>query len=156
MKIASKAIAPGQGHAVSRALLQMLYTRETGAPMPEILVTDRGKPYFANSPWHFSVSHTKKRVFVVLSDKNVGLDAEPVDREIDLRLAEKILSPAEKILFDGAQDQRSTLLKFWVLKEAYVKFTGKGLQGYPNHTAFTPDDPRVQIMDGHYVAVIDS
>ena len=50
--------------------------------------------------------------------------------------------------------RRLALLRFWVLKEALVKCGGEGLQGYPNHTDFHPDDPRIQIRDGCLVAVI--
>ena len=49
----------------------------------------------------------------------------------------------------------AVLLKLWVLKEASVKLTGEGLRGYPNHTDFSPDDPRVMEMDGCYVAVLE-
>ena len=91
----------------------------------------------------------------MVSDCPVVIDAEELHRDIDLRLAEKILSSAEKKLFDAAADKRLTLLKFWVLKEAYYKATGEGLRGYPNKTDFSPDDPRVFIHEGHIVAIIE-
>ena len=94
----------------------------------EIAVTRRGKPYFVGGGPHFSISHTKSRAFCVLSDCPVGIDAG---------------------------DQRLALLKLWVLKEAQAKATGEGLRGYPNKTDFRPDDPRLSVMDGHVVAVIE-
>lgn len=142
------------GHEAGRELLARLYREETGQDCPEIRITDRGKPFFIGSSLHFSISHTKKHVFCALSHAPVGIDAEERDRGIDLRLASKILSPAEKARFDAAADQRDTLLRLWVLKEAAAKYTGEGLRGYPNHTDFSPDDPRIQIIDGCYVAVI--
>ena len=54
-------IAPGQGYAAGRELLKQLYLQHFGSPVPEIAVTDRGKPYFIDSPVHFSVSHTGER-----------------------------------------------------------------------------------------------
>ena len=72
-----------------------------------------------------------------------------------LALAEKILSPGERVQFDAAPDKRRALLTFWVLKEARVKRTGEGLRGYPNKTDFSLDDPRVTEMDGCLVAVIE-
>ncbi len=122
--------------------------------MPEILVTDRGKPYFASGKLHFSISHTKHYVFCALSHTPVGIDAEEADRNIDLRLSEKILSPFEKEQFDAAPDKRTALLTFWVLKEARAKCTGTGLQGYPNNTNFLLADPRVQKMGSCLVAMI--
>lgn len=143
------------GHEAGRELLAWLYRTETGENMPEISVTDRGKPYFVDSDWHFSISHTKRHAFCVLSHCNVGLDAEESGRNIDLRLAEKILSPSEKARFDAAADQRVALLKLWVLKEAAAKLSGEGLRGYPNHTDFSPDDPRVTVIDGCFVAILE-
>ena len=148
-------ILPGQGHAKGRELLENMYLEKFGRTMPTIAVTDRGKPYFADGSAHFSISHTKRHVFCVLKDHPVGLDAEEMDRQIDLRLAEKILSPAEKQRLQKVADPRQALLKLWVLKEAAAKCSGEGLRGYPNHTDFAPADPRVKEIDGCYVAVIE-
>lgn len=147
-------IEPGQGHAAGRALLAKMYRAHTGEEMPEILVTDRGKPYFAEGDLHFSISHTKHYVFCALSNSPVGIDAEEADRAIDLRLAEKILSPGEKAQYDAATDKLLALLTFWVLKEAQAKYTGEGLKGYPNRTAFSLADPRVQKIENCLVAII--
>ena len=143
------------GHKAGRILLARLYREETGQDLPPILTTDRGKPYFKDNPLHFSISHTKRHAFCVLSDRNVGLDAEEQDRDINLKLADKILSPAEKAQFDAVPDQRTALLTFWVLKEAAAKLSGEGLKGYPNHTNFSLDDPGVTIIDGCIVAVLE-
>ena len=144
-----------EGHEAGRRLLARMYREITGKNCPEIAVTDRGKPYFTEGNWHFSISHTKKHVFCALSTRPVGLDAEEADRKINLRLAEKILSEPEKCRYQCAPDKREALLKLWVLKESAVKLSGEGLRGYPNHTDFSPDDPRVIVMDGCYVAVLE-
>ena len=143
------------GHEAGRMLLTRLYRAQTGRELPEILTTDRGKPYFADNSLHFSISHTRRHAFCVLSEHNVGLDAEEADREVNLKLAEKILSPMEKAQFDAASDKRKALLTFWVLKEAAAKRSGEGLRGYPNHTHFSLDDPRVTQIDGCIVAVLE-
>lgn len=142
------------GHEAGRMLLKDLWQTHIGGTMPEIAVTERGKPYFVDSDWFFSISHTKKHAFCALSDVPVGIDAEEKDRNIHLRLAEKILSPAEKAQFDRAEDKRLALLTFWVLKEAAAKLSGEGLKGYPNHTNFSLDDPRVLEKDNCLVAVL--
>ena len=148
-------IAPGQGYAAGRKLLKQLYLQHFGSPVPEIAVTDRGKPYFLDSSVHFSISHTKNHVFCALSDKPIGIDVEETGRDIDLRLSEKILSPSEKLQYDTAADKRLALLTFWVLKEAAAKCSGQGLRGYPNKTDFSLDDPRVTAQHGCLVAVIE-
>ena len=155
MRIASCELSGRTGHEAGRKLLAALYREATGESLPEIRVTDRGKPYFPDSPWHFSISHTPKHAFCVLSENHVGLDAEEMGRKINLRLAEKILSPGEKQQFDAAPNKEKALLTFWVLKEAAAKLSGEGLRGYPNHTNFSLEDPRVKELDGCLVAVME-
>lgn len=155
MKIASCELAGRSGHEAGRALLASLYRAETGKPLPPIAIGERGKPFFPAGGWYFSITHTRRRVFCALSRREIGIDAEELDRSVDLRLAEKILSPAEKAQFDHAPDKRRALLAFWVLKEAQVKKTGEGLRGYPRDTDFSLSDPRVREMDGCLVAVIE-
>ena len=86
----------------------------------------------------------------------MGIDAEEADRKINLKLAEKILSPDEKAQFDATPDPRRALLTFWVLKEAAAKQSGIGLNGYPNHTHFSLDDPRVTESHGCLLAIIET
>ena len=153
-KVAFCALSGHSGHEAGRQLLAQLYREETGQPLPPIAVTDRGKPYFVGSDLHFSITHTKKHAFCVLSDRNVGIDAEESDRNIRLELAEKILSPGEGSRFRKAEDPRRALLTFWVLKEAAAKCSGEGLRGYPRDTDFSLDDPRVTEMEGCLVAIV--
>ena len=155
MQIRFETIQPGQGHVAGRRLLAQMYRQYTGKPMPEIDIAPEGKPYFRDGALHFSISHTKKHIFCAISDCPIGIDAEEMDRDIDLRLADKILSDTEKVHFEKAEDKRLTLLKFWVLKEAAAKLSGKGLQGYPNKTDFSPDDPRITVIDNCLVAVME-
>lgn len=155
MQIRYAPLAGQNRHEAGRQLLKEAYEEVTGSPVPEIRIQEWGKPYFAEGTLHFSISHTKDHVFCVLSEKNVGIDAEEADRRIDLRLAEKILSPAEKARYDQAQNKQETLLRFWVLKEAAAKLSGEGLRGYPNHTDFDPNDPRIREIAGCFVAVLE-
>ena len=155
MKMASCELDGLTGHQAGRKLLAELYRAETGENLPEIRVTDRGKPYFPDSDWHFSISHTPKHAFCVLSRHNVGLDAEELNRKVNLKLADKILSPGEKRQYDAAEKKEKALLTFWVLKEAAAKLSGEGLRGYPNHTDFALEDPRVTETDGCLVAVME-
>ena len=153
-KIAWCTLSGRSGHEAGRQLLAQLYREERGQPLPPIAVTERGKPYFPDSDLHFSISHTKNHAFCVLSDRNVGIDAEEADRNIRLELAEKILSPGEAEQFRKAEDPRRALLTFWVLKEAATKRSGEGLRGYPRDTDFSLEDPRVTEVDGCLVAIL--
>ena len=156
MILEGRQILPGQtGHTAGRALLAQMYEAYTGNSMPPIVTAPGGKPYFGNDPVQFSITHTKRHVFCALSDRPVGIDAEEIDRKINLLLAEKILSDNEKKQYDAAEDKQKALLTFWVLKEASAKCAGEGIHGYPNQTDFSLDDPRVQLMDNCLVAVIE-
>lgn len=155
MMIAHCELSGQTGHAAGRQLLEALYRQATGDPLPEIAVTDRGKPYFPDSCWHFSISHTPRHAFCVLSRNNVAIDAEELNRKVNLKLADKILSPSEREQFHAAGDKTRALLTFWVLKEAAAKLTGEGLRGYPNRTEFSLDDPRVTETEGCLVAVME-
>lgn len=144
-------LEPGcSGHEAAYALLKRL----AGDPLPPIVRTPQGKPFFQDSDLHFSLSHTAGHAFCCVSRGNVGMDAEETDRSVDLRLAQRFLSPDEKAYFDAAPDKRDCLLRLWVLKESYAKLTGRGIGNYLKNTAFSPDDPAIQVIDGCYVAVL--
>ena len=138
------------GHTVGRELLRKLV-----GEMPEIAVTDQGKPYFVNYPLHFSISHSKNHAFCAVSKKNIGIDAEETDRPIDPRLGQRYLSETEKARLQNAADPRDALLRLWVLKESCAKLTGRGWGNYLKSTDFNPEDPRIRIIDGCYVAVLE-
>ena len=142
------------GHEAGRELLAQLYRRQFGKELPEIAVTPMGKPYFADKSAHFSISHTKSRVFCALSSRNVAIDAEDMERKVSEKLAQKILAPAEFAQYEAAENKAHAILRFWVLKEAAGKLSGQGVQPYPNHTNFSLDDPRITEIHGHFVAVM--
>ena len=142
------------GHEAGRALLARMYREKFREEMPEILTGQWGKPFFAEGNVHFSITHTKRNVFCALSDREIGIDAEELDREVKPHLAQKILSPGELAQYEAASDKNRALLTFWVLKEAAAKCSGRGLRGYPNDTDFSLDDPRVTERGGCLVAVI--
>ena len=150
MRIAFTRLKAESGHTAGRRLLAQL----CGGKLPEIAETPLGKPYFPESALHFSISHTKCHAFCCLAEENVGIDAEEMDRRVSPALADKILSQAEKTRYAASADKNAALLRLWVLKEAYAKLLGKGLGDYLYQTDFSPDDPRVQIIDGCYAAIL--
>lgn len=144
----------GFGHAAAWELLRRMYWQETGEAMPEIRIGRFGKPYFVDGPYYFSIAHTPTHAFCVLDKAPVGVDAEDLNRLVQPSVAAKVLSPGEFAQYEASKDKRRALLTFWVLKEAKVKCSGTGLQGFPNNTDFSLDDPRVQQIDGCIVAII--
>ena len=151
---AHKTLQGESGHEAGRALLAQLYQRHVGSPLPKLAVTPMGKPYFEDSDWHFSISHTKNHAFCVLCQVPVGLDAEELSRRVNPILAEKALSAGEKAQYARAADKNRALLTFWVLKEAEGKRSGKGVGIPPTHTDFMLTDQRVFECDGCIVAIV--
>lgn len=152
MKLLWTRLEPGcSGHEAAYRLLGQL----VGQPMPEIRRTKQGKPYFPDGKYHFSLSHTEHHAFCCLSERNVGIDAEEIGRKIDIRLAGRMLSDPEQARVEEAQDREDALLRLWVLKESYAKLTGRGIGNYLKKMDFSPEDPRVQVIDGCYVAVLE-
>ena len=148
MKLAWRRLEGRSGHDVGRELL-----RELTGELPEILVTERGKPYFADHSAHFSISHTNDHAFCAVSDRNIGIDAEEIGRNVSENLARRILSPSEMARYQASQDPADTLLRLWVQKESYAKLTGRGWGNYLQKTDFHPEN--VQIIDGCYVSIME-
>ena len=149
----SEALKGRSGHKVGRTLLAKLYKQATGEELPPIAITPQGKPYFADGNWHFSISHTDHYAFCVLSRDNVGLDAEEKDRRVSPAMLTKFLSDTEKARLGS--DPQDTFLRLWVLKEAQAKLIGRGMGNWMKNTDFDPLDPRIQEINGCYVAVLE-
>ena len=149
----SEALNGRSSHEVGRALLAQLYRQATGEELPPIAVTPQGKPYFTEGSWHFSISHTDHYAFCVLSQHNVGLDAEEKGRPVSPKMLKKFLSNREKARLGS--DPEDDFLRLWVLKEAEAKLTGRGMGNWMKNTDFDPFDQRIQEINGCYVAVLE-
>ena len=141
------------GHEVGRLLLAKLYEQATGEKLPPIAVTPRGKPYFPDGAWHFSISHTEHFAFCTLSRHNIGLDAEEKGRKVTPAMMEKFASETEKSRL--GDDPEDAFLRLWVLKEALAKLTGRGMGNWLKDTDFDQFDPRIQEINGCYVAILE-
>lgn len=120
---------PEQGSVDARRLLDALYRQVVGTAMPELEREPGGKPYFARGPWHCSISHTRCAVFCALSRSPLGLDAEPLNRQVGGVVMTRALSPGERARLREFPSETEGFLTHWVLKEAYAKYTGRGLRG---------------------------
>ena len=119
----------------SRVLLRIALSLRTGWVCPaeawEFGRADRGKPFVERGPdIHFSVSYAGTIVAVAVSEGYpVGVDIETLDRGICLGGMEHYLSPNEKgaIASQPSNLRDSVFLRFWTLKEAFLKSIGLGL-----------------------------
>lgn len=87
-----------------------------------------GKAYISNHKnVHFNLSHSSKIVLCSISDKEVGVDVEYIDPEIDLNIAKHYFYNSEYENIMNAKNKADEFFKYWVLKESYMKYTGLGM-----------------------------
>ncbi len=87
-----------------------------------IIRNENGKPYLENTDEKifFSVSHTKDKLFIAFCDENVGVDAEPFNRNTNyLPILRKF--PAEE---REEIKTKEDFLLHWTVKESAVKWLG--------------------------------
>lgn len=92
----------------------------------KIVKNEHGKPYLENGrdiPLFFSVSHTENRLFIAVSDENVGIDAENPARQVDYLSVIKRFSPEERREILSSAD----FLRHWIAKESAIKWLGGSL-----------------------------
>lgn len=143
--LAATPTTPGQGSRDAHALLNRLYPTVAHAPFPGLVLGPRGKPDFAAGPWHCSISHTRQLALCALALCPLGLDAEPQDRRVNSHLPRKVLSLEELAAWEASDTPDLCFLRLWTLKEAYGKYTGRGLEGYPTNWNFRVDYPQAYL-----------
>ena len=98
---------------ISRFLLETLVGRKV-----EVKYADSGKPFCDGM--HFSISHTKNFVAVIVSNEPVGVDIEYKSDRI-FRITEKFMHPDElKTLSECSEKQKFALI-CWCAKETVYK-----------------------------------
>ncbi|MDL2287574.1 4'-phosphopantetheinyl transferase superfamily protein [Eubacteriales bacterium OttesenSCG-928-G02] len=121
-----------------KALLNAVRT-ELQSNDVEIEYTEKGKPNLVGVNKYISVTTTGDVMLCVLSDAPVGVDGEQLSRftEIDskidfLALAERFFTEDEADYVRYNDSDALSFARIWVRKEAYSKFTGKGLVDFQN------------------------
>ena len=66
-------------------------------------------------------------VLCAISDKEVGVDIEYIDPEIDLNIAKHYFYNSEYENIMNCENSSDEFFKYWVLKESYMKYTGLGM-----------------------------
>lgn len=117
-------------------------------------LTDTEKPYFAGRPdIHFSLSHTKGAVMCVLSGQKCGCD---IERNRSFKsmasVARRFFSPDEA---EEIEADPGSFFRIWTRKEAYVKYTGRGISQIAEDITAERDDVVFSSIDyGNYVAAV--
>ena len=93
--------------------------------LPEVRFNPGGKPCFANSPLHFSLSHSGRFAAALISEEPCGVDIELVRPEVAERLRERCLS-------DGERARGCDFFELWTKKECIAKLDGSGMRSHPS------------------------
>jgi 4'-phosphopantetheinyl transferase len=116
--------------------------------VPEIAVTERGKPYFLNVPeLSFGFAHSGERAVVAISrTAQIGVDIERV-RPIARREL-RIFTDAQRAELAVSENADLTFARLWTRHESAVKAFGAGV-----FERVTPSRTDTRELDGYVVSV---
>lgn len=90
----------------------------------------QGKPYLIDYPGiNFSLSHSGNMAVLAISNSEVGIDVQE-RRGYQEKVAKRFYHEREIAVIDAISDpaeKANCFYQMWTAKEAYIKFTGKGM-----------------------------
>ncbi|MBQ1312918.1 MAG: 4'-phosphopantetheinyl transferase superfamily protein [Blautia sp.] len=119
------------GHIAGQKLLKYALWEEYQIDLgkEETALGEYGKPYLKNRPdIHFNITHSGKYAACILADQEVGIDIQKHEDRNMLGIL-RLVVPEKMIreILDGPDPEKAFYVQ-WVLREAYIKWTGEGLQ----------------------------
>lgn len=118
----------GQTAAARELLLAGLRLEYNMERLPDIAADEMGKPYFPEMPGiFFNYSHCREGILCGISSAPIGVDMETV-RAYRKPLAARVCHPQEAALLQKTAHKDLMMTKFWVAKEAYLKYRGTGIR----------------------------
>lgn len=138
-------------HGLLRHMLAELY-----GPAPEtwrLAIGEHGKPHLVDAPAdiRFNLTHTSGLVAAAATiGVDLGIDAEDLDRPVNLAISERVFSDAEIGWLDARAepDRKACFLRLWTIKEAYVKALGHGLGHGLKNISVAFDPLRLEGIEG--------
>ncbi|AIT09529.1 4-phosphopantetheinyl transferase [Candidatus Francisella endociliophora] len=86
------------------------------------------KPYLANGSLFFNISHTQDQIVMTVSNSEVGIDAEEVNKTRNiLKIAKRYFDTNEYASLVQNSQQSVDFYTLWTLKEAQVKRSSLGI-----------------------------
>lgn len=132
-------------HMLGEKLLETGVKQEYGLDLSyePRAVGEHGKPFFTLRPkLHYNISHSGKYIVCILAGQEVGIDIQ-VHKTVNNyeRILERLV-PAEMVReILNADEPEKAFFAQWVLREAYIKWTGEGL---------SRDLRTIPLDSGHY------
>lgn len=96
-----------------------------GYSKKDIVYNEYRKPFIKDNELYFSVSHDRNLIVIVVSDKCIGVDLQFLT--YDEKVLKKAYTEKEIEILKQSNNRLYDFTKMWTMKEAYVKFLGKGL-----------------------------
>lgn len=121
-----------------------------GLSLPAVYTrTVHGKPYlYGQKGLYVNWSHSKDCVLCGLSDQEIGVDLQYMEKEPKKALVYRVLQPEERIFYEQAASGQQKVLfyQYWAVKESYLKARGTGFSA--------PLDAFYVRMEGAYPEVV--
>ncbi|MEG0829715.1 MAG: 4'-phosphopantetheinyl transferase superfamily protein [Anaerovoracaceae bacterium] len=111
----------------------------------QIVKEPRGKPYFKENPLCFSVSHTKNLWAFIIDQENIGLDIQEVRPARIKAVASRYFTLNEQEYIE--KNQEEAFFQIWTRKEAYGKYTGKGITSDLKEFDTLEDNEHMKFID---------
>ena len=118
-------------HMVGEQLLREALREEYGIRLEYEArsVGEHGKPFISSRPEiHYNISHSGKYVVCVVAPQEVGIDIQIHSAASNIKRILERTVPADlaRQILDSTNTEKAFYTQ-WVLREAYVKWTGEGL-----------------------------
>ena len=95
--------------------------------LPQARFEAMGKPVFADSRLHFSLSHSENIAAALLSDSPCAVDVEIIRDTVNNKLRDRCMNEQEKAAGCG-------FFECWTKKECLGKLSGRGIPSRPSET----------------------
>ncbi len=93
------------------------------------------KPFLANCPYQFNLSHSGDYLVLAVGDVPIGVDIEKITR-VRPKVMERYFSDSEKEKV--AKEGADAFYEIWTKKESYIKYTGNGLKDLEKTQHYPP------------------
>lgn len=93
----------------------------------EILIGENGKPYIKSGGVCLGIAHSGEMAILAIAPFPVGCDIELIAKP-NIGVAKRFFSESEYADILSSADSAERFYRYWVLKESFIKATGKGLK----------------------------
>ncbi len=144
-------------HMIAQKLLEIGLKKEYGIdlnlePKAE---GEHGKPFLSYRPHlHYNISHSGEYVVCILTDQEVGIDVQEHRTANYSRMLERMVTEERREEILRGADLEKEFFKEWVLREAYIKWTGEGLSKDLRMISMSEGTPMLLEMEEGYSGAV--